>query len=142
MPEVAAGLTAFLKDVWPEWYGPDGPGDAARDVAARCRSRGLPLGLVALGPAGGVCGTAALGARSHGARGAEAPWLIGLAVRADRRGQGVGSALVAAGERHAREAGHDRLFAATSAAAGLLRRRGWVDLRAHEDGTLILRIDL
>ena len=142
VPEVATGLTEFLKSTWPDWYGPDGPGDAARDVAARCRSRGLPLGLVALGPSGSVEGTAALGARSHGARGAEGPWLIGLAVHPDRRLRGIGSALAAEAEDRARGAGHDRIYAATKLAAGLLRRRGWEDLRTHPDGTKILRLDL
>ena len=139
---MAACLTGFLKDTWPDWYGPDGPGDAARDVAARCRSRGLPLGLVALGPGDEVLGTAALGARSHGARGAEAPWLIGLAVAPEQRRRGIGSALVEAVETRARQAGHAALFAATSSAAGLLGRRGWEELRSHPDGTIILRIDL
>ena len=138
-PDVAAALTTFLKLTWPDWYGPDGPGDAARDVAARCRSRGLPLGLVALGPDGEVRGTAALGARSHGARGAEAPWLVGLAVAPEYRRRGIGSALVEAVEDHARAGGHETLYAATAAAAGLLRRRDWSDLRCHDDGTIILR---
>ena len=134
-----AGLTAFLRETWPDWYGPDGPGDAARDVAARCRSRGLPLGFVALGPDEQIWGTAALGARSHGARGAEAPWLIGLAVAPGIRMRGVGSALVEAVEVHAARADHAMIHAATSSAAGLLRRRGWEDVRSHGDGTLILR---
>ena len=138
-PESAGALTALLRLVWPEWYGPDGPGDATRDVAQRCRSNGMPLGLVAVDDEGHVVGTVSLGASSHGARGAEAPWIIGLAVHPDHRGRGLAAALIKAATERAGEMGHSTLFAATSRAAPIFREAGWEELRRHDDGTLIFR---
>src|SRR5690606_20296704 len=40
-------LVAGYATEWPEWYGPDGPGDAVGDLNARVEGEGLPLGLVA-----------------------------------------------------------------------------------------------
>ena len=58
-PEALARLAAAFRAEWPDWYGPGGPGDAASDLAAFANPEGaLPVGLVALDPAGTPLGTA------------------------------------------------------------------------------------
>lgn len=129
-----------MRDAWPGWYGPGGPGDAEADLLLRSRVAGLPWGVVAL--EGAPVGTAALGLSSHGAEPGEGPWLLGLLVAPAARGRGVGSALVAACEAEARLGGHGRLLATTGAAEGLLRRRGWQEVRRLPDGHGVLAIPL
>ncbi len=136
-----APLAALMRAEWPDWYGPGGPGTPEADLRARCRKSGLPWGVVALG-AGMPVGGAALAHVSHGAAAGETPWLVGLVVAPDRRGQGIGSALVAACEAQARAEGFATLFSTTGAARGLLLRRGWRLLRRLEDGQEVLAKDL
>ena len=131
----------MLRDVWPEWYGPGGPGDAEADLRLRARLAGLPWGVVAL-EGGRPVGTAALGPASHGAEAGEGPWLLGLVAAPAWRGRGIGSALVAACEAEARRGGHGRLLATTEAAEGLLRRRGWDEVRRLPDGCRVLAVSL
>ena len=54
------------------------------------------------------------------------PWLLGMIVRRDRRGAGIGSLLLARLERWAYSQGYELLWAATGgAAAGFYQRCGW-----------------
>ncbi|GGL81312.1 GNAT family N-acetyltransferase [Wenxinia marina] len=126
-----------MREVWPHWYGPCGPGDAVADLAERARSRGLPVALVALDGSVPI-GTVTVGTDSHGARPGEGPWLIGLAVAAPYRGHGLGSALAAAAESAAAHDGAETLYATTAGAKGLLCARGWRELRRLPDGNVVL----
>lgn len=132
-PRAVPALAGLMRAVWPGWYGPGGQGDAEADLRARMGG-GLPLGWVAL-RAGAAVGTVALAETSHGARPGEGPWLIGLAVSAAQRRQGIASRLVAAVEAHARAP----ILTTTQTAAGLLARRGWTDLRETPDGWRVMR---
>lgn len=129
----------LMTDAWPEWYGPEGRGSAACDIARRTRNSGLPFGIVAL--AGGrPVGTVALDRTSFGEEPGEGPWMTGLVVSTDYRRRGIASALVANAEAAARAMGHPAIHTATIEASGLIARRGWSIVRQLENGYDILRL--
>ena len=131
-PQTYAAVARIMQDVWPDHYGPGGPGDAAGDIAARVAGNALPVGFVALAP--DVAGTVALADRSFGVDETDAgPWLIGLAVRDEDRKRGIGSDLVGAVEDYARTMGAKRINTCTQMAQGLLQRRGWTVRRTVRD---------
>jgi len=124
-PDVAAELARWFIDEWTPWYGPDGEGDAEADLAA-CSSRSkLPICLVALEPDGTLLGTAALKSDSVGSELGSGPWLATFLVGEAHRGQGIGTALVAAMEAEAQRLGFEAVYTSTDTADGLLQRRGW-----------------
>jgi GNAT superfamily N-acetyltransferase len=124
-PGVAPLLRRWFEEEWAPWYGADGPGDAAQDLAA-CRSRdALPICLVALGGDGDLLGTAALKHESVGSELAPGPWLAALLVHRGHRNRGVASALVGAIEAEAARLGFTEIFTSTDSAAGIVERRGW-----------------
>ena len=131
-PGLIPDLVVLYQAVWPAWYGPDGPGDALSDLTERNRDAGFPMGLVALLGDQPV-GVAGLAAQSFGSMAGEGPWLIGLAVDPAFRRRGCGAALVARAEAEMRGQA-SWLYGTTDAAAGLLTRRGWVDLRRAGEG--------
>ena len=116
-PGASATLARWFEDEWAPWYGPEGPGDATRDLAL-CRHRDeLPICLVALGAGSEVMGTAALKSESVGADQHPGPWLAAFLVGNEHRGQGVGSALVEAVEAEARRLGFVTVHTSVSGAA-------------------------
>ena len=125
-PSARPVLARWFVAEWPSWYGPGGPGDAQADLAAAARCHdALPIGLVALDPAGGVLGTATLKADGAGSETGVGPWLGALLVGEAYRRKGVATALVGAAEGHARRLGFAELYAAVIPARTLLRRAGW-----------------
>lgn len=118
-PDTLDALAAFMIRAWPDYYGPSGPGDAARDLNTRLNRTSLPVGLVAI--VDEVPGGAAALTRERDGT----PWLSSLVVDETRRNQGLGSALTAAAEDQARHMGFKRLFCATKTASGILLQRGW-----------------
>lgn len=133
VPGVLGDIAELYTMIWPGWYGPTGPGDALTDLTERCRDKGLPLGLVLLSGER-LIGAAALAAVSFGAMAGEGPWLIGLAITPVQRRQGHATRLIARAEAEARAAGAQWLYCTTLAAAGVLIRRGWTDLRRAGEG--------
>ncbi|MBT5413254.1 MAG: GNAT family N-acetyltransferase [Rhodospirillaceae bacterium] len=131
---MAVELAHRYEAEWFPYYGPEGPGDAAADMATYRSDDGLPRCLVALDAASHFLGTAALKSDSLGAEIAPGPWLAALLVAPERRGQGVGRALVAAVEAEARRLGYSALYASTDSARSILIRRGWA--RIGETGSL------
>jgi len=124
-PEAAPVLVRWFVEEWRPYYGPGGPGDAEADIAA-CRSRNaLPICLVALDDDGALLGTVALRTDSVGSELGVGPWLAALLVARELRGQGIGTALVAALEDEARRLGYAAIYTSTDAAERLMRQRGW-----------------
>lgn len=131
-------LARWLESEWPDWYGPDGPGDAADDLEEAAHRDRLPVAVIAL--RGGVpCGISVL--RPTDAAAAQTgygPWVGGGLVRAELRGKGIGTRLLAAMEGEARRLGFATIYCSTSAAQRLLERCGWesiVDI-THEGALL------
>lgn len=122
--EALPGLRAMFEAEWPEYYGADGPGDAARDLAAYCGREALPVGMVALLD-GQVVGIAALKAESIDAYPQFTPWAAAGLVAPSLRGRGIGAQLIAALEAHAMRIGHRAIYAGTATAGSLMRRMGW-----------------
>lgn len=134
-PEAWEAMAGLMRAVWPDWYGPDGQGDALADLRARAGG-GLPHGWIAFAGAEPV-GTVALATTSFGALSGEGPWLIGLATAPDWRGRGIGGALI----RHVMSAAPGPLYTTTREAAPLFARLGWKDLRGSQDGWRVMVCD-
>lgn len=130
---------------WEPWYGAGGDGDAKADLAACSDRDALPVCLVALGPDDSLLGTVALRATSVGSELGFGPWLAGLLVETTQRGQGIGSALVAAIEDEAARLGYDAIYTSTDSAEGLMRQRGWTPVGSAPSlrgDTTVFRCDL
>ncbi len=125
VPHAAPTLARWFVAEWAPWYGPEGPGDAAGDLAASASRDALPICLVALGGDGELLGTVALKEESVGSELGVGPWLAALLVGPSHRGRGVGTALIAAIEAEAWRLGFEAIYVSTDVAEDLLRRRGW-----------------
>lgn len=121
-------LTRLFVAEWEPYYGPEGPGEAEKDLNECCNRDELPLALVALGDDGAVLGTAALKHESVGSELGLGPWLAALCVPIEHRERGIGSALVEAIESKARDLGFAAVYMSTDTAGTLVRRRGWARL--------------
>lgn len=123
-PEAIPLLRTWFEREWAPYYGPEGPGDAERDLRLCCRRSELPIALVTVS-GGRVCGTAALKSTSITTHPHLSPWLAALLVPPEYRRQGIGLQLIAAVEKTARRLGFDCIYAGTNTAESLLVRRGW-----------------
>ncbi len=112
-----------------EWGHPPEPEDRAWwvDVTAREAGRDrLPVTWVALDAQGDALGAVGLADYDIEERRDRSPWLIGMIVRADRRGAGIGGLLVAHLEGWAGAHGYERLWVATGGrAVDFYRKCGW-----------------
>ena len=118
-------LAAWFVEEWEPWYGPQGDGDAEADLRACMQRDGLPVCLVALGGDCEVLGTVALREDPVGSELAPGPWLTGLLVAPDARGQGIATELVERLEQESRRMGIDAIYVSTDSASGIMQRRGW-----------------
>lgn len=127
-PEVIPILRVWFEREWAAYYGPEGPGDAERDLHESCSRSKLPVAFVAL-IAGEVCGTAALKKESITTHTHLTPWLAALLVGAEYRRRGIAEQLIAAVEEAARRFGFSYLYVGTGKGSGTpetpLRKRGW-----------------
>ena len=121
-------LTRWFIEEWEPYYGPDGPGDAEKDLLESCNRGDLPIALVALENDGTILGTAAIKKESVGSETGLGPWLAALYVPIEHRKRGVGTALVESIENKARSLGFETLFVSTDAAENIVRQRGWIKL--------------
>jgi GNAT superfamily N-acetyltransferase len=118
-------LVRWFEAEWAPWYGPGGDGDARHDLDSAARHSGMPFAVIALDDSGKPLGTASLRADSVGADQAPGPWLAAILVDPAHRGQGVGTALVAAIEDATARFGYPEIYTSTDTAAGIMARRGW-----------------
>jgi GNAT superfamily N-acetyltransferase len=61
------------------------------------------------------------------------PWLVGMIVAPDRRGEGIGSELVSTLEGWVASQGFDKLWVATATAEGFYRKCGWTTVASFTD---------
>jgi GNAT superfamily N-acetyltransferase len=117
---------------WREWGCAPEPTDRAWWRAATVREAGrdeLPVTWVA-SDTSGVSGAVGLGEFDIEERHDRSPWLLGMIVRPDRRGTGLGRLLVGELERWASRKGYEQLWVANDGpAVNFYRRCGW---QVHE----------
>jgi predicted Zn-ribbon and HTH transcriptional regulator/GNAT superfamily N-acetyltransferase len=138
VPEVLPELARWFVREWAPYYGADGPGDADVDLREALKSAALPVCLVAFCDTGVPVGTASLKrvSVSHAHLG---PWVAALLVPPAWRGNGLGTALLAAIEEEARRQGFKRLYmsaggAETDVLPVDLENRGW---RAFDEASTL-----
>jgi GNAT superfamily N-acetyltransferase len=123
-PELVSILGRWLLDEWGHLLSDPTPEGAVRQYREWCRKDGLPLSLVAFDE-GEPIGMASLRFHEMETRPRLEHWLASVYVVPERRGNGVGSALVAAAEEAARTFGVERLHLFTPDKAAFYTRLGW-----------------
>lgn len=123
-PQMLPVLEEWFKSEWPDWYGPQGPGDAHSDLLSYATRDSLPVGV--LGFVGDEpVGLVVLKATSLSGRPDLAPWASAGLVHAAYRRRGFGAKLLSALEEVALDLGYDTIYCGTASAALLLERAGW-----------------
>jgi GNAT superfamily N-acetyltransferase len=114
---------------WKEWGHPPEPEALSWWVEVTKREagrQGLPVTFVAVDSHGQAVGAVGLGPFDLEERRDRSPWVLGMIVRADRRGQGIGRLLLDRLEACAAEMGHAQAWVATGGRAiDFYRRCGW-----------------
>jgi GNAT superfamily N-acetyltransferase len=130
--ELLAGREPLIAAVgemrWREWGHPPEPDDPAWWVDVTRREAGrdrIPVTWVAIDERGEAVGAVGLGDFDIEERRDTSPWVMGMIVRADRRGRGIGALLLAELEAWARTQGYERAWVATGLAADFYRKCGW-----------------
>jgi GNAT superfamily N-acetyltransferase len=132
--------------LWDAFWQPNGHRlEEVREILAEADAEvGTPQSFVLL--AGEVpCGTASFMSADLEIRNDIGPWLAGVYVVPEARGQGCAQRLVAAVEEAARRAGHESLFLYTNDAQGFYDRLGWYAIGEAVDNdrpVTIMRRDL
>ncbi|MDB5416515.1 MAG: N-acetyltransferase [Rubritepida sp.] len=132
--------------LWDAFWHPNGHSlEEVREIIAEATAEiGTPQSFVLL--AGDVpCGTASLVAADLELRQDIGPWLAGVYVMPEARGQGCAQRLVAAVEDAARQAGYRSLYLYTNDAQGLYAKLGWYPIEEAIDNNrpvTIMRRDL
>jgi GNAT superfamily N-acetyltransferase len=119
---------------WDAW-GHEDPGASLASWTAGMRARAnrdrIPMTYVALDGAE-LVGTASLIAHEMVTHPEWSPWLGGVYVRHDRRGEGIGSALVREAVRAAAAMNEPRLYLSTESARGFYEKLGWRAIAVEE----------
>ncbi len=114
---------------WREWGHPPEPTDLEWWVEVTAREAGrdrLPITWVALDERGGALGRVGLGEFDLEERRDRSPWVLGMIVRPDRRGMGIGRLLLAQLEAWAACHGYQQVWVATGGRAiDFYRQCGW-----------------
>ena len=114
---------------WLEWGHSPEPEDLTwwLDVTGREAGRSdLPVTFVAHDDGGEVLGAVGLDTYDLDERHETSPWVTGMVVRQDRRGEGVGRLLMKHLELWAVNHGIDEAWVGTAQAEEFYRRCGWV----------------
>jgi GNAT superfamily N-acetyltransferase len=112
-----------------EWGHAPEPEDPAWWLATTVREAGrdeLPVTLVAHDAAGEVLGAVGLDTYDLDERHDTSPWVTGMIVRRQRRGEGVGRTLIQHLERWAVEHRVAEAWVGTDLALGFYQRCGWI----------------
>jgi GNAT superfamily N-acetyltransferase len=113
---------------WREWGRPPEPAELSWWVDVTRREAGrdrLPVTFVAVGTDGSALGAVGLGEFDIDERRDRSPWILGMVVRPDHRGRGIGQRLMTRVERYAAERGYPDIWVATGHAAPFYEHCGW-----------------
>ncbi|HEX3589652.1 MAG TPA: GNAT family N-acetyltransferase [Pseudonocardiaceae bacterium] len=116
---------------WHEWGGH--PGREALEwwigtTARESGQAGLPATFAAVDTDGDVVGGVGLVPSEHRELADRGPWVVGVIVRDDRRGQGIGAVMMAGLAEWAIQAGIDRLWVVADGRAVAFYRRCGFDV--------------
>jgi GNAT superfamily N-acetyltransferase len=125
-----AHLIAAVGDMcWREWGHAPEPEDPEWWVAVTAQEAGrdcLPISWVALDARGDALGRVGLGEFDLEERRDRSPWVLGMIVRPDRRGLGIGRLLLTQLETWAGSRGYRQVWVATGdPAIGFYQKCGW-----------------
>jgi GNAT superfamily N-acetyltransferase len=123
-----ASMQAVADMRWQEWGHPPEPEDPDWWLETTVREAGrdrLPVTFVACDAAGQTLGAVGLDHYDLDERREVTPWVTGMIVRRDRRGEGVGRILMQHLEQWAAEHQIAEAWVGTDLAAGFYRRCGW-----------------
>lgn len=114
---------------WREWGRPPEPVELAWWVAVTGREAGrdhLPVTWVAISPNGEAVGAVGLGQFDIEERHDRSPWILGMIVRPDWQGKGIGRLLLSHLEAWAISRGYNQLWVATGGpAVTFYQKCGW-----------------
>ena len=133
-PEVVPTLAHWFRSQWPEYYADRSLDDIEQDFHPETNLDDLPVRLVAFAD-GELAGTITLRERAISILPEYQPGLGGLLVVERHRGRGIGTRLVRAGMDLAWGQGHERVYATTVTAQGILERLGWKLVRRVAHGS-------
>jgi predicted N-acetyltransferase YhbS len=135
--EVIPTLTQWFHAQWPDYYAQRTSEAMAQDFYSEANRSGLPVRLVAFAE-GELAGTITLRKEVLETHPEYTPGLGGLFVTEQFRNHGIGTDLVRAGMKVAREQGYETIYATTRAARGILERLGWrlVQIIQHDSEQL------
>jgi GNAT superfamily N-acetyltransferase len=109
---------------WPRYYGPNGPGNALKDLEECCNTIELPIGLLAL--QGAIfCGYTSLRLQTDSHPHLK-PWLTALYVVPEMRRQGIATLLVHGVVSLAKNLGFSNLYARSETAVHLFNKLNWI----------------
>jgi RimJ/RimL family protein N-acetyltransferase len=137
--ETVPTLAKWFRAQWPDYYADMSQEEMEQDFLSDASRDRLPIRLVAF-ESNGLAGTIVLRERGSETLQGFQPELGGLYVVESHRGQGIGTELVRAGMKLARDQGYETVYATTVVAAGILERSGWEFVKTviHQDGPLSL----
>ncbi|MGO9585920.1 MAG: GNAT family N-acetyltransferase [Limisphaerales bacterium] len=126
-------LAKYSHDEWKPVYGKAGMtlGDVVASYAQRVNLNTLPLALVAIYH-DTVIGTGSLKLQDLDVRPQLTPWVGGIFVVKEYRGQGVATALIHRLIKEARRLSVKRLYLWTSSAEVLYAKLGWMSLERFD----------
>lgn len=138
--EVIPTIAKWYKAEWSDWFAEIPRDEIEADFAEIANTNHLPLGIVLFNSASKIAGVCSLRADQFGPYPHAGPWLRGLYVDSQQRGQGLAGELIHAAERHAARLNIPKLYAATHGAIGTFERAGWLgfDQILHEQQTLTI----
>ena len=122
--DVIPQLVNWFELEWEPYYGRNGPGEAQSDLASRCRTTSLPLGLIAI-ENGKILATAAI---DKDVSTNLSPSIVGLLVSPEFRHQGIATSLIKASEKWAIKLGFCNLYVSTVTLGNLFINLGWSQL--------------
>ena len=128
LADFSGSIPAVAHMRWREWGHAPEPEDPAFWLEVSTREAGrddLPVTLVAHDAAGEVLGAVGLDTYDLDERRETSPWVTGMIVRRDHRGQGVGRTLMQHLERWAAEHDIAEAWVGTDHARGFYERCGW-----------------
>lgn len=134
-PDSIPTLAKWFREQWPDYFADMTLAEMEQDFLEDASYDRLPIRLVAFA-SGELAGTVVLREPGNEAIAEFRPELGGLYVVAACRGQGIGTELVRAGMKVARDLGYETVFATTVTAVGILESLGWeyIKTATYEDG--------